>query len=204
MDAPRDVMQGYSVMWFEAERQWPRGAQLTHMFAQGGVGGLAASACAHFWERLGPARPRFIVVEPEAAPCLFESARAGKPTVIKGGLDTALAGLACGEISLLAWDILNRGADFFVTIEDEPAFDTMRLLASGEDDPPLVVGESGAAGLAALIAVAQDPGRRSDLGLDSTSSVLVVGTEGDTDPQVYERIVGRSAAEVRSPTLQAV
>lgn len=201
MDVPRDVMQGYSVMWFEAERQWPRHTQLTHVFAQGGVGGLAASACAHFWERLGPARPQFIVVEPEAAPCLYESARAGEPTAIKGQLDTVLAGLACGEVSLLAWDILNRGADFFVTIEDEPALDTMRLLASGIDDSPLVVGESGAAALAGLLAMAQDPELMLRLGLDSTACVLVVGTEGDTDPQFYERIVGRTAAEVRGPSL---
>jgi diaminopropionate ammonia-lyase len=191
-------------MWFESERQWPRDTRLTHVFAQGGVGGLAASACAHFWERLGPARPRFIVVEPEAAPCLYESARAGEPTVIKGALDTALAGLACGEVSLLAWDILNRGADFFVTIRDEPALSTMRLLAAGENDPPLVVGESGAAGLAGLIAVSQDPELRSRLGLDSAACVLVVGTEGDTDPQFYQRVVGRTAAEVRSPSPQAV
>src|SRR5690606_22383577 len=77
MDVPRDVMQGYSVMVEEALDQLGDAAPPTHVFIQAGVGGLAAAVAAHLWETLGPARPRIIVVEPEKADCLYQSALAG-------------------------------------------------------------------------------------------------------------------------------
>ena len=198
VDVPRDVMQGYSVLLAEAEEQWPAGTVPTHTFVQGGVGGLAASICGYFWERFESDRPLFVVVEPEAAACLYESARAGVPSVVHGDLDTVLAGLACGEVSLLAWKILEEGADAFMTIPDSAALDAMRLLADGQRDAPIVVGESGAAGLAGLIAAANDARLRRRLDLSETSSVFVIGTEGDTDAAFYEQVVGRSADQVLS------
>ncbi len=109
-----------------------------------------------------------------------------------------MAGLSCGEVSLLAWEILAPGADFFMTLDDAAAVAMMRLLAEGCDgDRPLVAGESAVAGIAGLQAVAADARLRARIGLDDRSRVLVFGTEGDTDPVLYERLVGRPADAVR-------
>ena len=194
MDVPRDVMQGYAIMVDEALRQLPTGERPTHVFVQGGVGGLAAAACAHLWETLGADRPRFVVVEPDQADCLYRSAENGQPTAVHGELDTLMAGLACGEVSLLAWQILDSGADDFMTVTDAAAVDCMRLLAEGvAADPGIVAGESAVAGLAGMLAAAE----LRELGVDENSRVLVFGTEGDSDPELYRQLVGVGSAQVR-------
>ncbi len=196
-DVPRDVMQGYTVMVEEAFRQWPEAAPPTHVFIQGGVGGLAAAVCAQLWARLGDQRGRFIVVEPDKAACLFESARAGKPVAVHGDLDTLMAGLACGEVSLIAWEVLKAGAADFLTISDKAAVDCMRLLADPPcGDTPLAAGESAVAGLAGLLIAAQQTDLRAALGLGPDSRVLLIGSEGATDPELYTELVGRPAEAV--------
>ena len=197
VDIPRDVMQGYSVMVQEAIEQIGTQAAPTHLFIQGGVGGLAAAVCAHFWEKMGADRPKFIVVEPDRADCLYQSACAGKPVAVQGKLDTVMAGLACGEVSLLAWDILSKGAQAFMTIRDEDALSVMRLLAEGcEGDTPIVAGESAVAGVAGCLLACSQASWREQLNLDENSCILFFASEGDTDPELYRSIVGRSAAEV--------
>lgn len=197
MDTPRDVMQGYTVMVEEAISQLPASERPTHVFIQGGVGALPAAVCGHLWETWGRQRPRLVVVEPHSADCLYRSAVAGRPAKAEGDLDTVMAGLACGEVSLLAWAILERGADDFLTIPDEAAVATMRLLAEGKHgNRPIVAGESGVAGLAALLCAAGNPEARLGLGLAPDARVLVFGTEGATDPEVYRGIVGRSPEAV--------
>lgn len=195
MDIPRDVMQGYQLMVHEAASarpEWP-----THVFVQAGVGGFAAAVCAYFWERSAEQRPVMVVVEPERADCLLQSARAGKVVAVKGELDTLMAGLACGEVSLLAWDILATGANAFCAIPDQAAVEAMRLLANPVgNDPVIVAGESAVAGLAAALLLLQDPAASASLGLGPNSRVLFFGSEGDTDPVLYQQLVGRSAAQV--------
>ncbi len=188
-DIPRDVMQGYAVLALETAEQ---GAEPTHVFIQGGVGGLAAAILSVGWETLGASRPALIVVEPENAACLFESAKAGALTIVEGDLDTLIAGLACGEPSTLAWKILEQGADAFMTVKDEAAIASMRELAALR----VVGGESGVAGLAGLFKAAANPKMRAALKLDSRSRVLLYGTEGATDAQVYRDLVGSAAEEV--------
>lgn len=196
-DVPRNVMQGYSVMAEEAERQLG-GLRPTHIFIQGGVGGLTAAVTAHFWERFGADAPAVVVVEPETAACLLESAVAGQPTAVGGDLDTIMAGLACGEPSIIAWPILEAGVSAFMAIPDAAAAETMRLLASGEAGATLVGGESGVAGLAGFLVAAAKPEWRKALGLNENSVVLFFGSEGDTDPDLYESIVGRSGRAVEA------
>jgi diaminopropionate ammonia-lyase len=194
-DVPRDVMQGYSLMVEEALRQ--TSALPSHVFVQGGVGGLAGSVCSYLWERYGAARPYFVIVEPEKADCFYRSGVAGRATPAEGALDTIMAGLACGEVSPLAWRILATGADAFMTIDDEAAVDCMRLLAEGRfGDDPVVAGESGVAGLAGLLMASADAEARARLDLHRDSRVLVFGTEGATDPEVYHSIVGRRPDDV--------
>ncbi|MCP3418398.1 diaminopropionate ammonia-lyase [Bradyrhizobium brasilense] len=196
-DIPRYVMQGYGVMVEEAIEQLPRGVFPTHVFVQGGVGGLAAAVCSYLWERFGERSPLFYVAEPETARCLYLSAVAGQPTADHGTLDTLMAGLACGEVSLLAWSILDVGTDGFFSITDASAAETMRLLADGRyGDHPIVAGESAVAGLAAALLAAGDADARHAVKLTEESVVLVIGTEGATDPVVYERIVGKPPERV--------
>lgn len=202
MDVPRDVMQGYQLMLEEVAGQLPQAP--THVFVQGGVGGLAAAVCGYFWERSGADRPVFVVVEPDRADCLMRSARAGRVTAVHGALDTLMAGLACGEVSLLAWEILATGADAFLTIGDDSAVQVMRLLASpASGDPVVVAGESAVAGLAGAIAVASCPAQRDLLGIDADSRFLFIGSERDTDPALYARLVGRTAQQVLASAGQA-
>jgi diaminopropionate ammonia-lyase len=194
-DVPRDVMQGYSLMVDEALEQ--TSPVPSHVFVQGGVGGLAAGVCSYLWERYGTRRPCFVVVEPEKADCFYRSAVAGRPTPAEGTLDTIMAGLACGEVSPLAWRVLETGAGAFMTIDDEAAADCMRLLADGRfGDDAIVAGESAVAGLAGCILASTDADARARLDLCPDSRVLVFGTEGATDPEVYRAIVGRRPDEV--------
>jgi diaminopropionate ammonia-lyase len=182
-EIPRDVMQGYRLMAEEAADQIP--APPTHAFIGGGVGGVAAAVSVQLRARFG-AGIRVIVVEPEKAACLLASAEAGEAVPVKGELDTLMAGLACGEPSLLAWQELERGAFAFMAVSDDSAVDCMRALA--RRSPKVVAGESAVAGLAALLLAGADPLSRAMLGLDAESRVLLFGTEGATDPELYRKL----------------
>lgn len=181
---PVDVMQGYRLMADEAAEQWS-GPAPTHVFIQGGVGGVAAAVSVQMRACYRPA-PSVIVVEPDQAACLLVSAELGTPTAIPGDLDTLMAGLACGEPSLLAWQELARGAAAFMAVPDAAAVECMRLLAG----LGMVAGESGVAGLAGLLVAAGDPAARAALGIDADSRVLLFSTEGATDPELYKALVG--------------
>ncbi len=188
MEIPKDVALGYTVLLSESVKQL-KGDIPTHVFIQGGVGGVASAVCAYFWELWGKQRPRLIIVEPVQANCLQESAKAGKPTIVAGDHDTLMAGLACGEVSALAWEILRTGTNDFMTINEEAVPMTMQLLAEGfNGDPSIEAGESAIAGLAALMTACGDSDMKERLGLDETSRVYLLGTEGATDPGVYERL----------------
>lgn len=197
VDVPRQVMQGYCVMAEEVVRDLAASEPPTHAFIQAGCGGLAAAVIAHLWDTWGPRRPRLIIVEPEHADCVYRSIEAGHQVQVTGDLDTIMAGLACGEVSTVAWAILKRAASDVLAIPDSAAIFAMQALAEGiEGDTPLVAGESGVGGLAGLIAASADPNLRRQLGLSEASRVLLFGSEGDTDPALYRQIVGRAAGAV--------
>ena len=199
VNAPRNVTQGYAVMAAEVIEQLPDDLPPTHIFLQAGVGGMAAATCGQFWQTFETNRPRSILVEPYSAACWFESLKARRPVALSGDVDSLMGGLSCGEISLLAWKILRTGAHAAMKISDDAAAETMRLLADGRfGDTPLVAGESGVAGLAGFLAMANDPESRELLGIDDKSRIMVFGTEGATDPEMYTEIVGRSPDEVAS------
>jgi len=198
-DIPIDVMHGYGVMSREILCQF-KNEPPTHVIVQAGVGAFAASVCAVFWLYWGVRRPRFIVVEPERAACLFESARLGQLTAIEGELDTVMAGLACGEVSPVAWQILANGINDCATLADHYALEAMRRLARptrpADTDPAIVSGETGTTGLGLLMAAKETPAVWQALGLTPTSRVLIMGSEGDTDPAIYRDVVGLTAAQV--------
>ncbi len=190
-EIPRHIMQGYTVMVREALAELPVGVLPTHVFVQAGVGGLAAAVTAHLWEILGPDRPRVVVVEPQEADCLLESALAlestpalesppaMEPSASKGSLATSMECLACRNPSTVAWRILREGVHAFLTIPDRAAEETVVFLRRGlGGDPPVHTQPSGAAGLVGLLAALHEPGLARPLHLDATSRVLVFGSEG--------------------------
>jgi diaminopropionate ammonia-lyase len=191
---PRDVMSGYGVMVQEICDTLDQAP--THVFLQGGVGGLAAGVIAALRQYWGDASPRPIIVEPELAACLFESAKTGAATKVDIAEETLMAGLSCGEPSGLAWEILSEEATDYLTIPEELVAPTVRLLAKPlGNDAVVEAGESAVAGLAALIAAMEDPSLAEKLGLSSTSRVLLIGSEGVTDAEIFSMIMeGAEAA----------
>jgi diaminopropionate ammonia-lyase len=135
-------------------------------------------------------RPTFVVVEPARAACIYETARAGHSVKIEPGEPTVMAMLECYEPSLVAWRVLSRVADGFMTIEEEDAVGVMNRLAhpSG-NDPAIVAGESGGAGLAGLIRAMADRDIATKLDLGASSRIFVINTEGATDPERYAQLV---------------
>jgi len=192
---PGLVMQGYTVIVREALKRLPRPP--THVFLQAGVGGFAAAVAGHLAIMLGADRPKAIVVEPARAACVYATAKAGRPLTIVHSKPTVMAMLECYEPSLVAWRVLSRIGDAFMTVDEEDAVSVMNRLARPlGDDPAIVSGESGGAGLAGLIRAAGDKKMRAALGLDSSSRVLIINSEGATDPVRYAELVGMAPQEV--------
>ena len=185
---PLWIMQGYLTMALEADGQMA--APPTHIFLQAGVGSMAAAVAAYFEQAYPQNAPNVILVEPTAADCFFRSAAKGEITAVKGNMPTMMAGLACGEPSPIAWDILKGLTAAYLSCEDAAAARGMRALARPlAGDKAIVSGESGASTLGALLDAAADEKAREALGLDGNARVLLCSTEGDTDPVNYRRVM---------------
>ena len=185
---PLHIMQGYLTMALEADEQMD--APPTHVFLQAGVGSMAAAVAAYFKQAHPQDPPKIILVEPTAADCFFRSAAKGEITAVKGDMPTMMAGLACGEPSPIAWDILKGLTAAYLSCEDAAAARGMRALARPlAGDRAIVSGESGAATMGALLDAAADEKAREALGLDERARVLLISTEGDTDPVNYRRVM---------------
>lgn len=192
---PELVSQGYTVLVREALAALEKPP--THMFLQAGVGGFAAAVAGHLALVRGEERPHVTIVEPERAACVYASAKAGTLVTVDGSLSTIMAMLECHQPSFVALRVLDRVADGYMTVDEDEAPAAMRLLAEPvAGDPPIVAGESGCVGLAGVLAVARDQVVAQRIGLGPEARVLVINTEGATDPELYARIVGRSPATV--------
>jgi diaminopropionate ammonia-lyase len=208
-EIPRLIMAGYETLFAEvAEQLAAVGSRTpTAVLLQAGVGGLACAGVCFHARRAGGPRPRLATVEPTDADCLLESITSpgGEIRAGRGGQRSIMAGLNCGIPSLAAWPVLRAGIDLFLAVDDGHAEEAMRRLRSGlGGDPRVVAGESGAAGLAGLLALCREPAlrqAREALGLGPGSCVLLVNTEGATDPEGYRRVVGEAPdqVEVRAP-----
>lgn len=196
-DIPAWVMQGYTTMFAEAQEELAgQGiAKPTHIFIQAGVGALAGSMLGFYHGLFGSEAPISVVVEPARAACIFESAKIGDglPHPFPGELNTIMAGLACGEPSPLAWKILRDCADYFSCCPDYVAAKGMRIYAVPvAGDPFIVSGESGAVTLGILEFIMNCPDLRpfrEELQLGPDSQVLLINTEGNTDPYEFRRVV---------------
>lgn len=197
-EIPSWIMQGYGTMALEAGDQLKnKGVMPTHIFVQAGVGSLAGAVTGYFTNlyKDAPVKPKIIVVEAQAADCLYQGALAGdgKPRIVGGDLQTIQAGLACGEPNTISWDILRNHVDVFVSAPDWVAELGMRMTAAPlKGDKPIVSGESGAVPfgtVAAIMTMDAYKELRDELGLGKESKVLCFSTEGDTDPIRYKEIV---------------
>lgn len=196
-EVPAWIMQGYGTMALEADTQLKEAGagRPTHIFVQAGVGSLAGAVQGYFSNLYPDDCPSTAILEAEAAACLYKSACAddGDPRYVTGDLGTIMAGLACGEPNILAWDILKNHASFFLSCPDCLARSGMRLLGAPlKGDPRVISGESGAIGMGVLKAVMTDSrykDLRESMGLTEDSVILMFSTEGDTDPVNYRKIV---------------
>ena len=185
---PRWIKAGYTRVLAEAAREWE--AKPDVVLVQGGVGGLVCAALSWLCWRYGNERPYFIACEPSGSACLQEAARAGHPVTLDDPPPTLMECLRCGKASAIALPIISAAADAFVAIDDEWCVKAMRMLATHA--PAIVAGASGACGLASLLAILRDetlrPLREAS-GLNAASRVLVIVTEGATDPDLYDRVM---------------
>jgi len=195
-DIPGWIMQGYAVMALEACQQIrEKSITPTHMLIQAGVGAFAGSAQAYVSNLYGTDDPVSFVVEPDVADCYYRSATRGDGVPVNVGADmkTIMAGLACGEPSLLSWDILKNKSDCFVTIKDFHAASAMRVLGAPlPGDTRVISGESGASGMGFLLELLTSDdlaGLREQANINKDSQFLLFSTEGDTDPGNYRDIV---------------
>lgn len=195
-EIPTWIMQGYMTLAFEALEQMKAADTLpTHCFLQAGVGSFAGAVTGYLTAALGAQAPKFIIVEPHRANCIYTSAVAadGKPHSVTGDLNTLMAGLACGEPNTISWEILRDYAAAYISSPDYIAANGMRILAAPlKNDPTIVSGESGAATTGIIQWLMQNPAARAQreiLGLDKNSTVLAISTEGDTAPNVYRDVV---------------
>jgi diaminopropionate ammonia-lyase len=153
-EIPHWIMAGYTQIMNEAASQWLPDPSPDVVLVQVGVGGLAGAIASWLCHRYGTNRPFLIACEPVGAGCLLESFRAGGPVRLEGSLPTIMAGLRCGQVSMIAWPVLAETVDACFAIKDQYAARAMHLLARPEGDDPVVqAGESGACGLATLLAI---------------------------------------------------
>lgn len=192
-DIPAWIMQGYGTMGLEAYEQLPE--KPTHIFLQAGVGSMAGTIAGLFASIYKKHRPIITVVEPTKADCFYRTAAAndGKLHFVTGDMDTIMAGLACGEPCPLAWDILKRDADHFISFPDYAAAKGMRMLGNpAGTDNCIVAGESGASAFGCVAEIMLNPALlwlKDRLQLNESSRVLFFNTEGATDTKNYRNIV---------------
>lgn len=194
---PSWIMQGYGTMASEAAAQLAQAGveRPTHIFVQAGVGSLAGAVQGYFANLFPDNCPTTVVMEAQAADCLYRSAQAGDGSIrfVTGDMPTIMAGLACGEPNTIGFDILRNHTAFFVSCPDWVSALGMRMLgAPVKGDPQVVSGESGAVGMGLIATLMTNPeyrDLRDQIGLDENSVVLMFSTEGDTDPQNYRAIV---------------
>jgi diaminopropionate ammonia-lyase len=185
---PRWAFEGYSTIFWEVDDELDaRGEPGPDLVViQIGVGALGAAAVRHYRRPGVDPQPFMVAMEPERSACLLASMEAGRVVTIPGPHDSIMAGLNCGTPSIVAWPIVSRGFDLYMAIEDERAREGMRMLAR----EGIVSGETGAGGLGCLLEILSDANLRETLQVTHATRVLLLSTEGATDPESYEAIVG--------------
>ena len=188
MLVPTLTMAGYSVMMKEIVDQI-NNEEITHIFLQAGVGGMAGAMVA------GAARylkniPKMIIVEPDSAACVMESIKTGKIEKINIVRESLMGGMSCGEPSLVPWEILKKSVNNCISLPDDDIGKAMKLFANASfGDDKIIAGENSAPGVISLIASCNDENIKNKINLNSSSNVLLIGCEGDTDQEMYQKLL---------------
>lgn len=196
-EIPTWIMQGYMTLAHEALQQLQdaQASMPTHIFLQAGVGSFAGAVAGFFIQDMKKNAPIIVVMEPHQSNCLYLSAVAndGQPHKVDGDMLTLMAGLACGEPNTVSWPILRDYATCFLSVNDALSANGMRILAAPKlGDPSIISGESGAIGAGVLYELMKKDEHqdlRESLSLDNHAHILLISTEGDTSPEIYEDIV---------------
>ena len=190
MLVPKYTMAGYSVMMKEIVDQIKKD-QITHIILQAGVGGMAAAMVAGIARYLNNI-PATIVVEPDSAACVLESIRTGKIEKIDIKRESLMGGMSCGEVSLVPWEILKNSVKYCISLPDDDIAKTMKLLGNASfSNEKIIAGENSAPGVISLIASCEDEKIRQKLKLKNDSNILLIGCEGDTDKEMYQKLVNQ-------------
>ena len=196
-EIPSWIMQGYGTLVLEADKQLKENGvdRPSHVFVQAGVGSLAGAVVGYFAHKYKENPPVMVVCEASAADCLYRSAvqADGNLVNVTGDLQTIMAGLACGEGNTIGWDILKNHVTVFASCPDWMSAKATRIYANPlENDPHIISGESGSVPLGLAYTALHDEDAKDlkeALKLDENSNILVISTEGDTDPVRYREIV---------------
>ena len=196
-EIPSWIMQGYGTLVLEADKQLKENGvdRPTHVFVQAGVGSLAGAVVGYFAHKYKENPPVMVVCEASAADCIYRSAvqADGNLVNVTGDLQTIMAGLACGEGNTIGWDILKNHVTVFASCPDWMSAKATRIYANPlENDPHIISGESGSVPLGLAYTALHDEDAKDlkeALKLDENSNILVISTEGDTDPVRYREIV---------------
>ena len=188
---PKYTMAGYSVMMKEISSE-VKDKEITHVILQAGVGGMAAAMIAGIARYLNNI-PIIIVVEPDSAACVLESIKRGKIEKIDIKRESLMGGMSCGEVSLVPWEILKNSVKYCISLPDDDIAKTMKLLGNASfSNEKIIAGENSAPGVISLIASCEDQKIKNELNLDMDSNVLVIGCEGDTDQEMYKKLVNQN------------
>jgi len=191
MLVPKYTMAGYSVMMREIIDQI-NNEKITHIILQAGVGGMAGAMVAGIARYLDNV-PTTIVVEPDSAACVLESIKTGKIEKIDIKRESLMGGMSCGEVSLVPWEILKHSVKHCISLPDDDIGKTMKLLGNSSfSDQQIIAGENSAPGVIGLIASCEDQNVKEKLQLDQNSNVLIIGCEGDTDKEMYQKLISQN------------
>ena len=190
MLVPKYTMAGYSVMMKEIVDQIDNN-KITHIILQAGVGGMAGAMVAGIARYLDNT-PTSIVVEPDSAACVLESIKKGKIEKINIKRESLMGGMSCGEVSLVPWEILKNSVKYCMSLPDDEIAKTMRLLGKASfSDEKIIAGENSAPGIISLIAGCENEEIKNKLQLNDKSNVLLIGCEGDTDQEMYQKLINQ-------------
>ena len=191
MLVPKYTMAGYTVMMKEIINQI-KNEKITHIILQAGVGGMAGAMVAGIARYLDNI-PITLVVEPDSAACVMESIKTGKIEKIDIQRESLMGGMSCGEVSLVPWDILKNSVKYCISLPDDDIAKTMKLLGNSTfSNEKIIAGENSAPGVISLIASCEDQNIKQKLELDQNSNVLVIGCEGDTDKEMYQKLISQN------------
>ena len=187
---PKYTMAGYAVMMKEIVDQLDHN-KISHIILQAGVGGMAGAMIA------GVARylkniPITVVVEPDSAACVLESIRTGKIEKIDIIRESLMGGMSCGEVSLVPWEILKNSVKYCISLPDDDIAKTMKLLGNANfSNEKIIAGENSTPGVISLISSCENEEIKEKMQLNKNSNVLLIGCEGDTDKEMYQKLINQ-------------